>query len=78
MLATRGYAVLQVNFRGSGGYGYDFVHAGWREWGGKMQDDVTDATRWAIAAGHRRPEAHLHLWRQLRRLRRARRRGEGA
>jgi dipeptidyl aminopeptidase/acylaminoacyl peptidase len=50
-LATRGYAVVQVNFRGSGGYGYDFEKAGWREWGGKMQDDVTDATRWAIAQG---------------------------
>ena len=48
-LATRGYAVLQVNFRGSGGYGYDFEKAGWRQWGGTMQDDVTDATRWAIA-----------------------------
>jgi dipeptidyl aminopeptidase/acylaminoacyl peptidase len=48
-LATRGYVVVQVNFRGSGGYGYDFEKAGWREWGGKMQDDVTDATRWAIA-----------------------------
>ena len=47
-MATRGYAVLQVNYRGSGGYGYDFVKAGSREWGGKMQDDVTDATRWAI------------------------------
>ncbi|MEO6927411.1 MAG: alpha/beta fold hydrolase, partial [Rhodanobacter sp.] len=50
-LATRGYAVLQVNYRGSGGYGYAFEKAGWREWGGKMQDDVTDATRWAIAQG---------------------------
>ena len=50
-LATRGYAVLQVNFRGSGGYGYDFVKAGWRQWGGTMQDDVTDGTRWAIAQG---------------------------
>jgi len=50
-LASRGYAVLQVNFRGSGGYGDAFVHAGFREWGGKMQDDVTDATRWAIAEG---------------------------
>lgn len=49
--ATRGYAVLQVNYRGSGGYGYDFERAGWGEWGGKMQDDVTDATRWAIAQG---------------------------
>ncbi len=51
LLASRGYAVLQVNFRGSGDYGYDFMHAGFREWGGKMQDDVTDATRWAIAQG---------------------------
>ncbi|GAP65015.1 dipeptidyl aminopeptidase/acylaminoacylpeptidase [Mizugakiibacter sediminis] len=55
-LATRGYAVLQVNFRGSGGYGYDFERAGWREWGGKMQDDVTDATRWAIAQGIADPD----------------------
>ena len=51
MLATRGYLVLQVNYRGSGGYGYAFEKAGWLEWGGKMQDDVTDATRWAIAQG---------------------------
>jgi dipeptidyl aminopeptidase/acylaminoacyl peptidase len=50
-MATRGYAVLQVNYRGSGGYGYEFEKAGWKEWGGKMQDDVTDATRWAIAHG---------------------------
>ncbi|HEX6612566.1 MAG TPA: S9 family peptidase [Rhodanobacteraceae bacterium] len=50
-MATRGYAVLQVNYRGSGGRGYDFIEAGYREWGGKMQDDVTDATRWAIAQG---------------------------
>jgi dipeptidyl aminopeptidase/acylaminoacyl peptidase len=48
LLANRGYAVLQVNFRGSGGYGMDFESAGYREWGGKMQDDLTDATRWAI------------------------------
>lgn len=51
MLAANGYAVLQINFRGSSGYGSDFEHAGYREWGGKMQDDVTDATRWAIAQG---------------------------
>ena len=51
LLASRGYAVLQVNFRGSGGYGDAFVRAGFREWGGKMQDDVTDATRWAIEQG---------------------------
>jgi dipeptidyl aminopeptidase/acylaminoacyl peptidase len=50
-MATRGYAVLQVNYRGSGGYGFDFEKAGWKQWGGKMQDDVTDATRWAIQQG---------------------------
>ncbi|MHA6204265.1 alpha/beta hydrolase family protein [Dyella soli] len=51
MMATRGYAVLQVNYRGSGGYGEGFTHAGYREWGGKMQDDVTDGTNWAIQQG---------------------------
>ena len=55
-MATHGYAVLQVNFRGSGGYGYAFQKAGYREWGGKMQDDVTDATRWAIAQGIADPQ----------------------
>ncbi|UHQ24509.1 S9 family peptidase [Lysobacter sp. 5GHs7-4] len=49
MLATRGYAVLRVNFRGSGGRGRDFMEAGYRQWGAAMQDDLTDATRWAIA-----------------------------
>lgn len=51
LLAAAGYAVLQVNYRGSGGYGDAFIRAGRREWGGKMQDDVTDATRWAIEQG---------------------------
>lgn len=51
MLAEAGYAVLQVNFRGSGGYGREFLQAGAREWGGKMQDDLTDATKWAVAEG---------------------------
>ncbi|NBB93908.1 MAG: prolyl oligopeptidase family serine peptidase [Gammaproteobacteria bacterium] len=50
-LAHHGYATLQVNFRGSGGRGADFERAGWKEWGGKMQNDVTDATRWAIEQG---------------------------
>ena len=49
LLANRGYAVLQVNFRGSVGYGRAFDMAGWRQWGGLMQDDVTDAVKWAIA-----------------------------
>ena len=51
LLASRGYHVLQVNYRGSGGYGNDYLAAGFGEWGGRMQDDVTDATRWAIATG---------------------------
>jgi dipeptidyl aminopeptidase/acylaminoacyl peptidase len=51
MLAKAGYAVLQLNYRGSGGYGKAYRSAGGREWGGKMQDDLTDATRWAIAQG---------------------------
>ena len=55
-MASRGYAVLQVNYRGSGGYGYAFERAGWREWGGRMQDDITDATRWAIAQGIADPQ----------------------
>ena len=48
LLANRGYAVLQVNYRGSGGYGANFLHAGYREWGGKMQDDLSDSVKWAI------------------------------
>lgn len=51
MLAEAGYAVLQLNFRGSGGYGRAFTEAGARQWGLAMQDDLTDATRWAIKEG---------------------------
>jgi dipeptidyl aminopeptidase/acylaminoacyl peptidase len=51
LLASRGYAVLQLNFRGSGGYGVPFMQAGFRQWGAAMQDDVSDATRWAITQG---------------------------
>lgn len=51
VLASRGYHVMQVNFRGSGGFGQRFVKEGFREYGGKMQDDVTDATLWAIERG---------------------------
>lgn len=47
-LASRGYAVLQVNYRGSGGRGKDFIESGYGEWGGKMQDDVADGVKWAI------------------------------
>lgn len=50
-LADRGCAVLRVNFRGSTGYGKGFLHAGDRQWGAKMQDDLTDAVRWAVGRG---------------------------
>lgn len=48
LLANRGYAVLQVNFRGSGYFGDRFRRAGHREWGGKMIEDIATATRWAM------------------------------
>lgn len=51
VLAVNGYAVLQVNYRGSGGYGTRFERIGYGEWAGAMQDDLTDATRWAIKTG---------------------------
>ena len=47
-LASRGYGVLQVNYRGSGGRGRDFIESGYREWGGKMQDDLADGVKWAV------------------------------
>lgn len=50
-LANRGYAVLQINFRGSGGYGNAFEKKGYRNWGTSMIDDMTDAVDWAIAKG---------------------------
>lgn len=50
--ANRGYAVLQINFRGSGGYGKKFMESGYRKWGREMQDDITDATLWAVEQGY--------------------------
>ncbi len=50
-LANRGYMVVQPNFRGSTGYGKKFKKMGYNQWGGKMQDDVTDVTKWAIDSG---------------------------
>ena len=55
-LANRGYACLQVNFRGSRGYGKDFLNAGNREFGGKMQDDLVDAVEWAVDRGIANPK----------------------
>ncbi|HZX29212.1 MAG TPA: alpha/beta fold hydrolase, partial [Telluria sp.] len=54
-LASRGYAVLEPEFRGSTGYGERLFRAGWKQWGLKMQDDVADATRWAIGKGYTDP-----------------------
>ena len=48
-LASRGYAVIETEFRLSKGYGTKLFKAGWKQWGLSMQDDVTDVTRWAIA-----------------------------
>ncbi|MDE5069983.1 MAG: S9 family peptidase [Trichodesmium sp. St4_bin8_1] len=50
-LANRGYVVLQVNFRGSTGYGKDFLNAGNREWGAKMHDDLIDGVNWLVEKG---------------------------
>jgi len=55
-LASRGYAVLQVDFRGSGGYGKKFMDIAWRQWGLAMQDDLTDAVAWAVEQGFADPD----------------------
>jgi len=55
-LANRGYAVLNVNFRGSTGFGKDFLNAGNREWYKAMQDDVNDAAQWAVDQGWADPD----------------------
>jgi dipeptidyl aminopeptidase/acylaminoacyl peptidase len=47
-LANRGYAVFQVNYRGSAGYGKAFRKAGFKQVGGKIQDDITDGVHWLI------------------------------
>lgn len=51
LLANRGYAVLQMNFRSSAGYGKEFLDAGNKQWGLKIQDDITDGVQWAIDQG---------------------------
>jgi dipeptidyl aminopeptidase/acylaminoacyl peptidase len=55
-LASRGYAVLSVNYRGSTGFGKSFVIAADREWGGRMHDDLIDAVGWAIGRGFADPK----------------------
>jgi dienelactone hydrolase len=55
LLASEGFAVLQINFRGSGGYGEKFQEAGYTHWGDRMIEDIVDATRYAIGKGYADP-----------------------
>jgi dipeptidyl aminopeptidase/acylaminoacyl peptidase len=55
-IANRGYACFQVNYRGSTGYGKDFVNAGDKEWAGKTHDDLIDGVNWAVEKGFADPE----------------------
>lgn len=55
LLANRGYAVLQVNYRASTGYGKRFLNAGNRQWGLAMHDDLLDAVKWAVEQGYADP-----------------------
>jgi dipeptidyl aminopeptidase/acylaminoacyl peptidase len=54
-LANRGYLCVQVNYRGSIGYGKEFLNAGDKEWGGKMHDDLVDAVAWLVDKGYADP-----------------------
>ena len=55
LLASEGFAVLQVNYRGSAGYGDAYEEAGYRRWGDRVVQDVVDATRWALRKGYGDP-----------------------
>ncbi|NND60048.1 MAG: S9 family peptidase [Gammaproteobacteria bacterium] len=55
-LANRGYSVLQVNFRGSAGYGRRFEQLGWGSWGEGVQDDIADAVNWTAEQGYSDPQ----------------------
>ncbi|ATQ73802.1 dipeptidyl aminopeptidase [Massilia violaceinigra] len=55
LLATRGYTVLQPQFRGSSGFGKAFMQAGYGQWGLAMQDDISDGVRWLVEQGHADP-----------------------
>ncbi len=56
LLASRGYAILQMNYRGSTGYGKAFWKSSFKQWGRKMQDDVTDGVQWLIEEGIANPQ----------------------
>ena len=73
--ASRGYAVLLPNFRGSTGYGKKYLNAGNGEWGRKMQDDLTWGVKYLVAEGIADPSASRDFWRLLWRIRGAGRSG---
>ncbi|MGH8274335.1 MAG: alpha/beta hydrolase family protein, partial [Gammaproteobacteria bacterium] len=56
ILANHGYAVLSLNYRGSGGYGLKFMAAGFRHWGSTMQNDLADGVKWAVKQGYANPK----------------------
>jgi dipeptidyl aminopeptidase/acylaminoacyl peptidase len=56
LFANRGYAVLQLNFRGSGGYGLKFQQLGYRHWSSTMQDDLADGVAWTVKQGYVDPK----------------------
>ena len=55
-LASRGYAVLEPDFRGSKGYGWEHYRAGWKQWGLAMQNDLADGAKWAVSQGLADPQ----------------------
>lgn len=55
-LASRGYVVVEPEYRGSTGFGFKLFRAGWKQWGLAMQDDIADATLWAIKQGYADPK----------------------
>jgi len=55
-LASRGYVVIQADYRGSSGFGYHHYEAGWKQWGQSMQDDLADAALWAVKQGWADPK----------------------
>ncbi len=61
ILAANGYAVLRVNYRGSGGFGQAFERSGYRQWGLKIMDDIVDGTRWAMNGGRIDPK-RVCIW----------------
>ncbi len=61
LLANRGYAALRVEFRGAGGFGKSFMEQGWREWGGKSQQDLVDVAHWAVEQRIAQPKK-IGIW----------------